>query len=126
MATGTAQGYIYIAMTILFTVYSQLIIKWKISTAGPIPETITNKAYFIGSLLISLWVVSAVIATFFAGISWMLTMTRFELSYAFPFIGLNFVSILLASVLIFNESISIAKIMGTLIIVIGVAIVAKG
>lgn len=56
----------------------------------------------------------------------MLTMTKFELSYAYPFISLNFVLVLMASVLFFNEDISPKKILGTIIIMIGLMIISKG
>jgi multidrug transporter EmrE-like cation transporter len=116
----------YIFLTVIFTVYSQLVMRWQVTLAGPLPEDAIGKIHFIGVLLLKPWVITGVIATFFAGVSWMLAMTRFELSYAFPFVTLNYVLILVASVTLFNESITLMKVVGTLIVIVGIIVLAKG
>lgn len=116
----------YIILTILFTVYSQLIMRWQVSVAGPLPENADAKITYILNLLINPWVVTGVFATFLAGVSWMLTMTKFEISYAYPFVSLNYILILAAGILFFNESISPTKLMGSAVVIIGVLIISRG
>jgi multidrug transporter EmrE-like cation transporter len=116
----------YIFATLFFTIYSQLIIRWQVTEAGSVPETWQQRFELIVQLLTNPWVASGIIATFFAGISWMLAMTRFELSYAYPWISLNFVLVLVAGVLIFGESLSMAKVAGTVLIIGGVILLARG
>lgn len=116
----------YIVLTILFTVYSQLIMRWQVSVAGPLPENADAKITYIFNLLINPWVVTGVFATFLAGVSWMLTMTKFEISYAYPFVSLNYILILAAGILFFNESISPTKLMGSAVVIIGVLIISRG
>ena len=65
------------------------------------------------------------IATLLGGISWMLAMTKFETSYAYPFISLNFILVLGLSVLLFNESFSTMKLIGTLFIIVGIAFLSR-
>jgi uncharacterized membrane protein len=117
--------HIYIFSTIFFTVYSQLIMRWQVSSAGDLPNDLSGKIRFIVILLLNPWVLSGIIATFFAGISWMMAMTKFEISYAFPFVSLNYILIIFASFFIFNEQLSITKMLGTLIIVLGIIVIAK-
>jgi multidrug transporter EmrE-like cation transporter len=116
----------FIFATIFFTVYSQLIMRWQVSLAGPLPADFCSKIKFIIVLLLNPWVVSAIAATLCAGVSWMLVMAKFELSYAFPFNGITYVSVLVAGFLIFNESMSASKIVGSLVVIIGVVIIARG
>lgn len=116
----------YIFLTILFTVYSQLVMRWQVASAGQLPDDTSGKVRFVIVLLLNPWVITGVIATFFAGVSWMLAMTRFEISYAFPFVSLNYVLILAASFFLFNESITLPKIIGSLIIIAGIIVIAKG
>jgi drug/metabolite transporter (DMT)-like permease len=116
----------YIISTVLFTVYSQLIMRWQVSLAGKLPQDFSGKVQFIGSLLLNPWVLSGVVATFLAGVSWMLAMSKFEVSYVFPYISLNYVLILFASFFIFNESLTIAKLIGTLVVVLGLIVIARG
>lgn len=116
----------YILSTIIFTVYSQLIMRWQVELAGPLPASTAGKFGYVISLLMNPWVITGIAATFLAGISWMLAMTKFEISYAYPFISLNYVVIFFASFLIFNESFNMYKLMGTALIIAGVAVLAKG
>ncbi len=53
-------------------------------------------------------------------------MTRFEISYAFPFVSLNYVLILIASIFIFNEPFTASKLLGSMFIITGILIIAKG
>jgi|WetSurSiteA1Bulk_404760.scaffolds.fasta_scaffold00392_9 drug/metabolite transporter (DMT)-like permease len=116
----------YIFLTILFTVYSQLIMRWQVSLAGQLPYDTLGKIRFIVELLLNPWVLSGIISTFFAGVSWMLAMTRFEISYAFPFVSLNYILILIASVFLFNELFTITKFVGSLLVIIGIIVIARG
>lgn len=119
-------NHIYIVSTIFFTVYSQSIMRWQVSNAGSLPEETYEKLLFIGNLLLNPWVLSSIAATFLAGISWMLTMTKFEISYAYPWTALNFVLMLFIGVFLFNESFNLQKLIGTLIVFLGVVLIARG
>lgn len=123
---ATFINHIYIFLTILFTVYSQLVMRWQVTAAGQLPDDVTSKIRFIVTLLLNPWVISGVVSTFFAGVSWMLAMTKFEISYAFPYVSLNYVLILAASIILFNESFSAIKFLGSLIIIVGIIVIAKG
>jgi len=118
--------HVYILATVVCTVYSQLVLRWQVGAAGELPLDGPGKFRFVLTLLVNPWVLSGIVATFFAGVSWMLAMTRFEISYAYPFISLNYIVILAAGILLFNESLSQQKIMGTVIVIIGIALISKG
>jgi multidrug transporter EmrE-like cation transporter len=118
--------HMYIFATVFFTVYSQLVMRSEVVKAGSLPPDVLGKMSFIGHLFLSPWVLSSILATLLAGISWMLTMSRFEISYAYPWIGLNFVLVLLFGVLLFGESISTNKVIGTLLVIAGILVIARG
>jgi multidrug transporter EmrE-like cation transporter len=115
----------YIVSTLIFTVYSQAVIRWQVSQAGALPVDLVGKVQFVAQLFLNPWVLSSIVATLFAGISWMLTMSRFEISYAYPWVSLNFVLMLLLGVLLFEESLSFAKVLGTLLVVAGIVVIAR-
>lgn len=115
----------YIFSTIFFTVYSQLIIRWQVAQSGALPVDLMGKVYFIAQLFLNPWIITSIIATLLAGISWMLAMTRFEISYAYPWVSLSFVLMLLLGVLLFNESFNTAKILGTLLVMFGIIVIAR-
>lgn len=119
-------AHVYIFSTIFFTVYSQLVMRWQVASAGELPIDLKDKIFFIIRLLFNPWIISGVGATFLAGISWMLAMTKFEISYAYPFVSLNYILVLFAGFFLFNESITLTKIVGSIVVMVGVVLIAKG
>jgi drug/metabolite transporter (DMT)-like permease len=116
----------YIAATLVFTVYSQLIMRWQVAEAGLIPVNLSGKVFYILNLLLNPWVLSGIVATFLAGVSWMLVMAKFEVSYAYPFVSLNYILVLAAGFLLFNEAISATKMAGSALVILGIIVLAKG
>jgi multidrug transporter EmrE-like cation transporter len=118
-------GFLYIALTILFTVYGQMIIKWQVSNAGEFPPEFGDKALFILRLLLNPWVISSFAAAFIASLSWMAAMTQFELSFAYPFMSLAFVVVMILSIMFLGEQLTWTKIAGTLIIITGLFVITR-
>jgi len=119
-------GYVYIAMTILLTVYGQMVLKWQVGLAGPGPEGFPAKLYFLLGLLANPWILTGFVAAFAASLAWMGAMTKFELSHAYPFMSLNFVLVLLLAGVLFHEPMSTTKILGVALIVAGVVVGSRG
>ena len=40
-------GHVYILLTLLFTVYGQLVLKWQMAGAGPLPDAAADKFVFL-------------------------------------------------------------------------------
>ena len=55
---------------------------------------------------------------------WLLVLSRTEASFAYPFLGVGFVVVALASFLLLGESFTLRKAAGTLIIAAGVVVMA--
>lgn len=123
---GRLFDHVFIFSTIIFTVYSQLIMRWQVTEAGALPSDMAAKLIYIVTLLLNPWVLSGILATFLAGVSWMLTMTKFEISYAYPFVSLNYLLVLAAGFMLFNETISMAKILGSVLVILGIIVISKG
>jgi multidrug transporter EmrE-like cation transporter len=118
-------GYLYIFGTILFTVYGQIIIKWQVSNAGAFPEDAAEKIWFLLRLAFNPWVISSLCGAFLAFLCWVAAMTKFDLSYAYPFMSLSFVLVLILSALFFHEPITAAKVFGVIFIMAGIIIGAR-
>ena len=96
--------HLYFAATIATSVYLQMIMKWRISGrfAGlKIPEGVWPKAVTLFTVLFDPFVFSGLAATFISGLCWMATMSKLEISYAYPFTSLGFVLVVLLSGLSF-------------------------
>jgi multidrug transporter EmrE-like cation transporter len=118
--------YLYILATIAFTVYGQLILKWRIATMGPLPTNVVGKVSFLVSLLFDPLIASGFAAAFVASFAWMAAMTKFELSHAYPFMSMNFVFVLLLSGWLLNEPITFQKVFGVALIVLGTVVASSG
>lgn len=118
--------YLYILTTIGFTVYGQLILKWRIEKFGPLPSDTFEKLRFLISLLFDPAIFSGFAAAFLASLAWMAAMTKFELSHAYPFMSLNFVVVLLMSGWLLSEPVTMQKAIGVGLIVLGTVVAARG
>lgn len=118
--------YVYILATIAFTVYGQLILKWRIGQLGVLPAGTFDKLKFLIGLLFDPAIFSGFAAAFLASLAWMAAMTKFELSHAYPFMSLNFVVVLLLSGWLLSEPISLQKVFGVALIVLGTLVAARG
>lgn len=119
-------SYFYIFCTILLTVYGQLVIKWQVLKAGSFPEDGVEKFWFLFHLLLNPWVISAFLAAFLASLTWMAAMTKLQLSHAYPFMSLAFVFVMLLSGMLFNEPITTPKVVGVMLVIIGLIIGSQG
>ena len=119
-------GYVYIALTIIFTVYGQLVLKWRMNLKGAMPEPLGEKVLFLSKAFIDPWLLSGLCMAFVASIAWMAAMTKLDLSHAYPFMSLNFVAVLLASGWILNEPINLQKVVGVGLIILGTVTAARG
>ena len=118
--------YFYILATILFTVYGQLILKWRIEYYGTLPVSLADKVIFFSKLLLDPFIISGFVAAFVASLCWMAAMTKFDLSHAYPFMSLSFGLVLILSALFFHESITTAKVLGVIFIMAGIIIGVSG
>ena len=110
----------------LLTVYGQVIIKWRVRRAGSLPFDFSSKVFFLTRLLIDPWVISGMLVAFLAGVSWLTAMTKFELSYAYPFMSLAFVLVLILSAILFHEAVTLPKVLGLLLIGMGIIVASRG
>ncbi len=124
MPNGIA--YLMVFATISLTVAGQFIVKWQVLRAGPVPLGFDQQARYIVGLLVNPWVLSAFAAAFLASITWMLAMSKLQLSHAYPMTALTFVLVVLGSAFFFQEPLSLLKLAGLTLIVAGIVVGSQG
>ena len=118
-------GHIYILLTLLFTVYGQLVLKWQMGGAGSMPAGSGDKLLFLLQQFLNPWIMSGFVSAFLASLAWMAAMTRFDLNYAYPFMSLAFIIVMFFTVIFLNEQLSLQRIMGTLMVVSGLVVMTR-
>lgn len=123
-------GYLYLFLTIITSVCSQIIIKWRVVNFVvkllPLPTAFDEKILFLFKVIFDPFIFLSLVLTFISGLCWMATMTKFDISYAYPFTMLGFVAVLLLSALLLGEVFNVYKIIGCGLIILGVLVVSKG
>lgn len=118
-------GYFYIFGTIFFTVYGQIVLKWRMNSVGSLPEGTGEKIIFLVKVLFDPWILSGFLAAFVASFFWMAAMTKFDISYAYPFMSSAFVLVFLLSVVLFHEPVTWQKVVGLILIVAGIIVTSR-
>ena len=118
-------GYLYIALTIACIVYGQLIMKREMNLVyDAFRHYDTIEFYF--RFLLRPYVISGFAAAGLASLFWIATLSKFELSYAYPFMSLSFVCVVALSIPMFGESLNYFKVLGVLSICIGLLFIGLG
>lgn len=117
-------GYFFVALTIVFTVYGQLAIKWQMGRQQ-LPDSSTEKITFLLMQLLNPWIASGFASAFVAALCWMAAMTKLPISQAYPWMSLSFVLVIFVSSLLLGEELTVNRIAGALVILVGLAIVSR-
>lgn len=117
-------GYVFVALTVLLTVYGQLVLKWRVGQAGPLPTGTFAKVEFLARLIVNPWVLSGLGAAFVASLFWMLALSKLPLSSAYPLTATSFLLVLAFGALMLGEPVTWSKAIGTALIVLGVIVLA--
>ena len=72
------------------------------------------------------WVLIGLGLYAFGAMVWMSVLARVEVSVAYPFVALGFVVVMLLASLFFGESITVTKLGGTVLVGVGVWLIARG
>jgi drug/metabolite transporter (DMT)-like permease len=120
-------AYFYIAGCVFFTVYGQVILKWRIDKYGALPDGLVQKFATLAKLIfLDPFILSGFASAFIASFFWMSAISKLPLSYAYPFMSSAFLLVVLLSVFFFGETLNIWKIVGTLLVVLGLILLSRG
>jgi undecaprenyl phosphate-alpha-L-ara4N flippase subunit ArnF len=120
-------GYLYILLTIIFTVYGQLILKWRLIKLNWNLETSSAIGSIVSytKLLLDPFIISGFVSAFIASLFWILAMTKFEITYAYPFMSIAPALVFLLGVFVLGETFTLGKLIGLFVIIAGIIITVK-
>lgn len=118
--------YLYIAGTVIFTVYGQLILKWRIKKFGDLPDAAIPKIIFLMKIVFDPFVFSGLVAGFVAALFWMASMTKFDLSLAYPLVVASMLTLVTFSgIFLLGEPFTIGKVSGLVLILSGLFLILR-
>jgi len=119
--------YFYIFATLFFTIYGQLILKWRITG---LHFTLPESGFFVKftaliRLIFDPFIFSGFMSAFVASLFWMAAMTKFEITQAYPFMSLAPAIVFLLGVWLLGETFTIGKVIGLILIIIGTIVTVR-
>lgn len=118
------KDYILLFFNVLLTVMGQILLKQGVSKVGAI--SFRELVPKLTQVILNPYVIGGISIYGFTTFVWLVILSRVKLSIAYPMLSLGYVLTIPFSWLFFKESIPIVRIIGAIIICIGVYLVAQG
>ena len=115
-----------ILISVFLAVVGQLLLKMGMLRVGKFSLNISTLVHQYIRILLNPFIIAGIAGFFISMLIWLYVLSRMELSFAYPFVALNYVLILFGSYFLFRETITLHKIIGVVVIIIGVYLVARG
>jgi len=116
-----------ILLSIGIAVGGQVLLKIGMNRMGPINiDSISSLGHFFLGILKSPTVLVGLFLYMISAAIWLIVISIVDLSFAYPFIGLTYVLILVVSKFVFKEDVNPIRWIGTAIITIGVIVISRG
>lgn len=120
-STANVQSIGMVLASVVFGAIGQLTLKAGMNSVGKVQLSVdtllkmaTNPVLIVG---IAVFGISTLL--------WLFALSKADLSFAYPFLSLIYIAVLVGGALLFNEAITPARVLGFVIIVTGVLIVAR-
>ena len=114
-----------ILLTIVFTVIGQVLVKQGALEVGDGPERLKQVPGFIWRAFMNWRVLLGLASAVLAAAAWVMALSRSDLSFAYPFMGLAIVSVLVVSGLFLGEHVPPIRWLGVAIVCIGIVIASR-
>ena len=110
----------FVVLTVLATVASQVLFKFGVKGF----EQSGVSLYSFNSLL-SLHIIGGLFFSVISIMSWLIALSKLNLSVAYPFMSLTFPLVLICSIYFFNEPVSLMRWIGVVLIMSGLFLIGK-
>lgn len=116
-----------ILSSILLSSFAQIVLKTGMSSPNVLSAIQAGDTFnTVFTIATNFFVVGGLSLYFASAAVWLLVLAKVDVSFAYPFVGLGFIITMLLAFFINGEPLSMTKIIGTLCIAGGVAIIAQG
>lgn len=109
-----------LSLALLLGIAGQLSLKWGVRMGGKL-EGLDMRLL---QTLFTPWVLLGLALYAISSLFWLISLSRADLSYVYPFVSLNFAFIVLFSHLLFGDPIGALRLLGVFLICLGVILVS--
>ena len=115
----------FIIITVILNALSQLLLKKGVNSIGSFDLNLSSIFKNFENILLNPYIVGGLILMTLSMLTHLISLSKFDVSFAFPFISLSYIIVFSGGYFLFNEQISIIRLVGLLFIVIGTIFLAK-
>lgn len=110
---------------VLLNALAQLFLKQGMMKIGHFAFMWSNLVPVAISVAANLYVILGLSCYVVSVIVWLLVLSRVEVSFAYPFLSVGYVVAAIAGYMVFHEHVSLARIMGIVLICTGVILISR-
>ena len=122
--TGRIGLILLILLSVALNAGAQILLRW--GARSGFAAGLAKPVQLAIELLSRPGIVGGFLCYAFSIVVWIYVLSRADVSYAYPFLGLGFVFVAVASYLLLGEPLSLQRLAGTALVAIGVAVIARG
>ncbi|MBO4654907.1 MAG: EamA family transporter [Bacteroidales bacterium] len=112
-----------ILASVLLNCLAQILMRKGMLIVGEV--SVSNFMQNILPMLTNLWLWGAMFCYAISIVLWMSVLSKVEVSYAYPFLSIGYVVASIAGYYFFSESLSAVRILGIIVICIGVFLISR-
>ncbi len=116
---------LYILVSVVAGAAGQVLLKKGMGSMGPLTLSIDQLGSILWRIGTNPYVVIGLAIYVTGTLFWLTALSRVDLSYAYPFASLSYIVMLIASWQLFNENITVLRLLGTLVVCLGVFIISR-
>ena len=115
----------YILIAVLASATGQVLLKKGMTSMGALTITANQLVSILWRIGTNPYVIIGLTIYVCGTLFWLAALSRVDLSYAYPFASLSYVLMLAASWLLFNEDITLVRLMGSMVVGLGVFLISR-
>jgi multidrug transporter EmrE-like cation transporter len=116
---------IYILAAVLASAVGQLVLKKGMGSMGALTLDAGHLGGILARIITNPYVLLGLAIYACGTLFWLVALSRVDLSYAYPFVSFSYVVMLIASWLLLNEHISLLRIAGSAVVILGVLLISR-
>ena len=119
------KNFLLIFFSVTLAVCGQLSLKNGMLKIGFISLNLNNLPTILIKALLSPFVLLGLGLFFISALSWLVVLSRVELSWAYPMVAMGYVITVFLSWFLFKENVTLIRIIGCLVTVLGVILISR-
>ncbi len=120
---GNMNNILMILGSVLLNAIAQLLIRKGMLCIGAVG--VTNFIENIWAMVTNLWLWGAMACYAVSILMWMSVLSKVEVSFAYPFLSIGYIFAAVFGYMLFNEDLSMTRILGIIVICIGVILISR-